>query len=142
MKFNSLIITICASLLINSCTTLFVKGNEVDIALVKELITHNATKEQVSMALGSPSTKSDFGNEIWYYITNKQQKRAFLPPKVVERHIYAISFDDSHRALDFVYFDLKKGLDIDFSKEQTFSEEARPLNEFIRNAARFNKNKK
>ena len=50
------------------------------------------TKQDIEGILGSPTTVSDFGPETWYYITTKKETIAFLPDKILEQNIVAISF--------------------------------------------------
>lgn len=50
-------------------------------------------KTDVENTLGTPTSVSDFGQETWYYITTKKETIAFLPDKILEQNIIAISFN-------------------------------------------------
>lgn len=47
-----------------------------------------SSREQVLLALGTPSTTATFDNEVFYYISQKRYRAAqFMKPKVIERQI-------------------------------------------------------
>ena len=53
-----------------------------------------ASREQVMLSLGSPSTTATFDGEVFYYISQKRvRSAAFMKPKLVEQSILAIYFD-------------------------------------------------
>ncbi len=53
-----------------------------------------ASREQVLLSLGSPSTTATFDGEVFYYISQKRvRSAAFMKPKLVEQSILAIYFD-------------------------------------------------
>lgn len=59
----------------------------------KESITEGvSTRDDVLAALGSPSTRSSFGEETWYYITTIREQHAFLKPDVTDQHVLSVSF--------------------------------------------------
>ncbi len=53
------------------------------------------TREDVMEKFGSPSAKSSFGDETWYYVSSRKEAVAFLKPEVVEQEAVDISFDAS-----------------------------------------------
>ena len=89
MKVFFLILVIfCCSSCIKTVHTYgyVVKDNEIkDIEKAK-------VKKDIERIMGSPTTVSDFGQETWYYITTKRETIAFLPSKMMEQNIIAISF--------------------------------------------------
>jgi len=70
------------------------RGYTNDADWKSQVIAGKSTKEQVQEALGSPSTRSSFGEETWFYISGRKESVAFLKPKVVEQDIFKITFDD------------------------------------------------
>lgn len=100
------------------------------------------TKNDILQILGTPTSVSDFGEETWYYITTKKETIAFLPDKIIEQNIVAISFNgdlvnvidrynehDAHQPHLVSEYTVTKGNDIS-TAQQLFS-----------NAGRFNENK-
>ena len=72
-----------------------VRGNLPDKELVTSIEPGRHTRDQVSAILGSPSSISTFGSKQWYYIGSKVETFAFKKPKVLERNILVVSFNDS-----------------------------------------------
>ena len=52
------------------------------------------TKEEAQKMLGSPSSKSNFGDE-WYYIGMRLSQATLTNPEVVNQNIVVIKFDDA-----------------------------------------------
>ena len=84
-------------------------------ATALEQIPVGSSREQVLIALGSPSTTADFGGEVFYYISQtKHQKVAFLPDKVVDQRVLAVYFDDKSTVTQIADYGLKDGKVFDF----------------------------
>lgn len=60
------------------------------------------TKSTVQAKLGSPSTKSTFDPNVWYYIAQVKEKTAFFKPKVTSRDITAMTFNKDTEVLQSV----------------------------------------
>jgi len=61
----------------------------------QEVLVGKSTKDQVMANLGSPSTRSSFGEETWYYISDRKEAVAFLKPEVVKQDIFKITFNSA-----------------------------------------------
>jgi outer membrane protein assembly factor BamE (lipoprotein component of BamABCDE complex) len=57
-------------------------------------VTPGINREQVLQILGSPSTVATFTDHAWYYIGQRTEDYAFYKPKVVERQVLVIRFND------------------------------------------------
>ncbi len=69
-----------------------------------------APREQVLLALGTPSTTADFGGEVFYYISQVTSRSvAFLNTRVVDQTVLAIYFDESSRVADVAQYGLEDG---------------------------------
>lgn len=69
-----------------------------------------APREQVLLALGTPSTTADFGGEVFYYISQVTNRPiAFLNPHVVDQTVLAIYFDQNHQVSDIANYGLQDG---------------------------------
>lgn len=88
-----------------------------------------SSREQVLLAMGSPSSTATFDNEVFYYISQKRYRAAqFLPPKITDRHILAIYFDKDGKVKQIANYGLQDGKLFDFisrttptgGKDQTF----------------------
>ncbi len=71
------------------------RGNDPDkdkVATIKPGVT---SKVQITRLLGSPTTISPFDQQTWFYISRKEERIAFLKPRIRQQRIVAISFDRS-----------------------------------------------
>jgi outer membrane protein assembly factor BamE (lipoprotein component of BamABCDE complex) len=85
-----------------------------------EQVPVGSSRDQVLIALGSPSTTADFGGEVFYYISQtKHQKVAFLPDKVVDQRVLAVYFDENGTVTQIADYGLKDGKVFDFVTKTT-----------------------
>ncbi|MEX3008294.1 outer membrane protein assembly factor BamE [Hoeflea sp. TYP-13] len=94
-----------------------------------ELVPPGSSKEQVLLSLGSPTTKGDYGQETFYYISQKRKRAAmFLKPRLVEQSILAVYFDDEGTVTNIANYTMEDGKVFDTihrttptgGKEETF----------------------
>jgi outer membrane protein assembly factor BamE (lipoprotein component of BamABCDE complex) len=79
-----------------------------------------SSREQVLLALGSPSTTGTLGGEVFYYISEKEVRQAaFLNPTPVDRRVLAVYFDDEGRVKEIAEYGLKDGKVFDFIGKKT-----------------------
>lgn len=90
-----------------------VHGNMPDPELVSEIQPGNYGRRDVAGLLGSPSTVSTFEDSKWYYVGERTSKFAFFKPKVLERNILVVSFDDNGLVADTRTYTLADGREID-----------------------------
>ncbi len=87
---------VVASTLLSACTSttdVFHNGYVMDERSL-QLIPEGSSREQVLLTMGTPSTTATFGNEVFYYISQKRVRRAaFMKPTLVEQNILAIYFN-------------------------------------------------
>jgi outer membrane protein assembly factor BamE (lipoprotein component of BamABCDE complex) len=77
-------------------------------------------KDQVVLALGSPDHQSAAGGGAYYYIsTTASQPVAFMTPKVTDRRVVAIYFNNKERVDQVANYGLKDGKVFDFIKRTT-----------------------
>ena len=70
--------------------------------------------------LGSPSTKATFGKQdIWYYIGKKTETLAFFEPKLLERKILVIKFDDQGVVETVTSYDASAGKRVELVERVT-----------------------
>lgn len=70
------------------------RGWLADNDLVAEIIPGVDNTSSVEASLGTPSAKSVFGNETWYYISRTHQHVAFFKPDLTEQQIVLVAFDE------------------------------------------------
>lgn len=85
-----------------------------------DLVPVGSSREQVILALGSPSTTATFDNEVFYYISQKRYRAAaFAKAKLVEQRILAVYFGEDGRVTDIANYGLKDGRVFDFISRTT-----------------------
>jgi outer membrane protein assembly factor BamE (lipoprotein component of BamABCDE complex) len=90
--------------------------DEATIALVEE----GSTRDQVLLALGTPSNITNEGSETFYYISQtKQRSLAYQKAKVVDQRVLAIYFDDNETVSRKANYGLKDGKVFDFISRTT-----------------------
>ena len=77
------------------------------------------TKSTVLERLGSPSTRSTFDPNLWFYITQTVNNVAFYKPRVTQREVVAVTFDDAEKVQAVDRLTLKDGKVIAFNGRKT-----------------------
>jgi outer membrane protein assembly factor BamE (lipoprotein component of BamABCDE complex) len=79
-----------------------------------------SSAEQVLVLLGTPSTTSTVGGDAWYYVSQQTTRMvAFMDPKVVDRHIYAVYFDKAKKVQRVANYGMEDGKVVDFVSRST-----------------------
>ncbi len=85
------------------------RGNIPDADALSMIRSGAHTREDVAEIIGNPSTVTLFGDRIWYYISEKIEKRTFNEPKVLDRKIIAIDFDARGLVENIRQYDMRHG---------------------------------
>ncbi len=89
-------------------------------ATALEQIPIGSSRDQVEIALGSPSTTANFGGEVFYYISQtRRRSAAFLPKQIIDQRILAVYFDDNQAVRQIADYGLKDGRVFDFVTKTT-----------------------
>ncbi len=93
--------------------------------------------------LGSPATLSTFQDRKWYYIGQKVSQFAFLGPKVLERQVLEVTFNEQGLVQAAKTYSLADGRDIDPVDRTTPTEgrEITILQQFLKNLGRYEQTK-
>ena len=92
------------------------------------------SRDQVMLALGSPTTSSNVGlSKVDYYIGSTHKSVAFLKPSVVDRRVVAVYYDGNATVTKVARYGLKDGRVFDFisRKTPTQNKEASLLRQFF-----------
>ena len=132
---------LAAALLLAACDTQEVDRGHTDLLeKLPQIKAHETTKGQVQQILGSPTAKSQFGDERWYYLTSHRQTIAFLPPDITDQQTLQISFKDD--IVDEMHqFAKKDGKDIEISQNitPTYGSSYGFFEQLFSNLGKFNK---
>ncbi|MBV5264127.1 outer membrane protein assembly factor BamE [Pinisolibacter aquiterrae] len=104
---------------LGGCTEVYDHGYVApDNAL--EQIQVGASREQVLLVLGSPSTTATLGGEAFYYISQHSTRSvAFLNQSVVEQKVLVIYFDEKGQVKEIGNYGLQDGKVFDFISRKT-----------------------
>ena len=85
-----------------------------------DLVPVGSSREQVLLALGSPSTTATFGNEVFYYISQTRRRPvAFMNPRLIDQRVLAVYFGEDNRVTQISNYGLKDGKVFDFISRTT-----------------------
>lgn len=86
----------------------------------EQQVSIGASKEQALLAFGTPTTTAEFGNEVFYYISQVSSRPvAFARAKVVDQRVLAVYFDDDDRVQQIANYGLQDGRVFDFVSRTT-----------------------
>jgi len=108
----------CSTASLNPGETL-TQGYVIDEQSI-ELVPVGSSREQVLLALGTPSTMATFDNEVFYYISQKRVRPvAFMNPHIVDQQVMAVYFGADGRVSSISKYGLKDGKVFDFVSRTT-----------------------
>jgi outer membrane protein assembly factor BamE (lipoprotein component of BamABCDE complex) len=108
----------CKSDMLSTSETL-TQGYVIDQQQI-DLVPVGSSREQVLLALGSPSTTATFDNEVFYYISQTRVRRvAFANPKLVDQRVLAVYFGDDSRVSQIANYGMQDGKVFDFISRTT-----------------------
>ena len=105
--------------LLAGCAEEFQKGYIIpDGAL--EQIPIGASQDQVLIVMGTPSTVATLSGEVFYYISQRAQRRmAFMPTSVTDQRVIAVYFDQTRHVQRIANYGLKDGKIFDYISRTT-----------------------
>ncbi len=138
-------IGLLASLLLalTACTpTQATRGNIVEDFRMAEIVPGVSTRTSVLQSMGSPTTVAPFDDNVWYYIGQKTEKTGIFDPKVIDKKIVVVAFNQEGvvEAIDKVD---AENIDVPHvrRKTPTSGNEITVMQQLLGNVGRFNKPK-
>lgn len=97
----------------------FTRGQKVTEDQLRQ-VPVGSSREQVLLALGTPSTTGVAGGEVFYYISATARRTlAFQRPSVTDRRILAVYFDEDGRVREMAEYGLRDGKVFDYLARKT-----------------------
>jgi len=85
-----------------------------------DLVPVGSSRDQVLLALGSPSTKGQFENEVYYYISQTRRKNfEFQKGTIIDQRVMSIYFDDANTVEHVANYGIQDGKVFDFISRTT-----------------------
>jgi outer membrane protein assembly factor BamE (lipoprotein component of BamABCDE complex) len=115
-------------------------GYRLDQASLARLEPGRTTRDQALQLLGSPSSVATFDDHVWYYVTQRTERRSFYQENVVEQQVVAVTFDDLDRVRSIDHKGLSDAREVEpvSRTTPTSGNELSVLEQFIGNIGRFN----
>jgi outer membrane protein assembly factor BamE (lipoprotein component of BamABCDE complex) len=111
---------VLAAAIMPGCTQTVTQHGYVQSDLVLDQIPEGSSREQVLIALGTPSATANFGGEVFYYISQtKSRPVAFMNPSLVDQKVLAVYFDEEQIVTRLANYGLKDGKVFDFVSRTT-----------------------
>lgn len=108
------------SVALSGCTSVIIeRGYVPDQVAVASVTIGSDTKASVAQKLGNPSTTATFGNDVWYYISAREEQEAFFSPVITDRKILAVEFNAQGQVADIKRYGLQDGRIVDFVTRET-----------------------
>ncbi len=110
---------LCAATIAGCAATRDFHGYVPDQALPTDVQPTVDTRTTVLARLGTPSTTSAFDDKLWVYMSSTRELLTFYYPKVVQREIVAIKFDDDDVVSDVLVYDVNDGRTVAYNSRVT-----------------------
>jgi outer membrane protein assembly factor BamE (lipoprotein component of BamABCDE complex) len=108
-----------ATLGLAACAETYDHGYIISDEAISQIQT-GSSREQVLLALGTPSTTATIGGEAFYYISQHAERMvAFLDQRVTDQKVLAVYFDDKGQVKEVANYGLKDGKVFDFIGRKT-----------------------
>lgn len=120
MKNRTFAAALATVLLVAGCAAeVSVHGVALDPEDVADVAPGQSDKADVESKLGTPSTVGTFNADVWYYMSETRAQKAFFDPKVLERKIIAITFDEQALVEDVYTYTEVDGQEIKIASRVT-----------------------
>ena len=124
-----------------SCTPIVdTRGHSAEALDLTQIVVGQTTSDDVVALLGSPTSSANFGDETWYYITQKKERVGVFAPEVTEQHVTVITFDAAKRVAQVSEFTKEQGKPVQMVSKKTPTEghDMTFIEQMLGNVGRFN----
>ncbi|MCC7259561.1 MAG: outer membrane protein assembly factor BamE [Alphaproteobacteria bacterium] len=142
-SYRSLLIASTLLATITACSPQAENRGHVRDSTATEQVKAGVSRMEVMRLLGSPSSQSSFGEDVWYYISSVSERTAFFKPKVAEQSVLAVHFDKNGMVSTTEEYRTEDGKRVDFAKDTTPTggQATGVINQLLGNMGRFNNGK-
>jgi outer membrane protein assembly factor BamE (lipoprotein component of BamABCDE complex) len=142
MSRLSFLALLCLLSLSACAPTLRTRGNLVANDRLQGIEAGVTSKQEVEHKLGSPTATDPFDQNLWFYIGETTESKAFFRPKVTARRVLKVQFDETGTLTNIAEVDEKAGKTVDLVKKATPAggQEMNVFQQFMGNLGKFNSN--
>jgi outer membrane protein assembly factor BamE (lipoprotein component of BamABCDE complex) len=119
LRYFGLAAVLCGALAAGCAPTVQVHGyvpKQADIARIRPGVDDSTTVEQI---LGRPSSNGILRDSAWYYVQSTVESFTYHAPRVVDRTVLAVSFDQRGVVRDIRRYGIEDGRIIDLETRTT-----------------------
>jgi len=114
------ILALAATAMVTACSPIrSYHGYQADETKPADIEPGEDTRSTVLARLGSPSTKSVFDDNTWFYMSSQYSSIAYFKPKITEREIVAIKFGEDDVVDEIVQYDADDGEVLQYASRKT-----------------------
>ena len=107
-------------LLINSCAPRYsYHGNYFSEKEINFIQKTRLSKVEILQFLGTPSTKTTFSDNVWYYITQVRKERAYFSVNNLSTTVLKVTFNKNNIVKNYNIFSDDTSLNIQINPEET-----------------------
>lgn len=95
--------TLCAAAMLMACEPIVHNRGHVAEDNIMDFVEVGKTRQSAILErFGSPSSRSNFGEQTWYYIQMRKEAKAFLAPEITDQEVVQIVFhpDQTVKSID------------------------------------------
>jgi outer membrane protein assembly factor BamE (lipoprotein component of BamABCDE complex) len=118
-SLGAILSVIALTALVGCETIVHTRGNMPDAKLVAEIKPGRTNRADIEELLGTPSTRATFNKEIWLYIGSREETHVFKKPKLIERRILTIRFNNRGIVEETQNYDATNGRLVQIVKQKT-----------------------
>ncbi|MEZ5667260.1 MAG: outer membrane protein assembly factor BamE [Alphaproteobacteria bacterium] len=117
------------------------RGYRAEQRDVQQIQIGTSTEQDVLTIMGTPTVRSTFDENTWYYIGSETETWAFMRPELVDRNIIEVQFDPAGYVAAIETYGAEIAQDIDPVDRETPTRGNRVtfIQQFLGNLGRFNK---
>ncbi len=133
------VIALCAAGLAACEPRISRHGKVLDLEAVASIEPGVASQVDVVRLLGTPSSRSLFGEDTWFYISQQRSTQILSLPHTDAQTVVAVAFDDEGVVEEFAMLTIEDGLPIDpvARSTPTHGRELGLLEQLLGNIGRF-----
>ncbi|WP_455466961.1 outer membrane protein assembly factor BamE [Bartonella sp. B39] len=116
---SMIVVSGCSILDSSGSSQIYQEGYVLDKSALNS-VSVGSSQEQVILSLGTPSLKTKYDNEVFYYISQKRYRgMQFMKAKIIDRKVLAIYFNKNNQVTKIANYGLQNGQIFDFVAQTT-----------------------
>ena len=137
MRARTPVVLCTAAILLFGCAGQVDRHGHLFTDVDLQQIQPGMSQDQVRLALGTPDTKGTLSGDVFYYISSTRKTMPMGRPKVIDRKIVAVYFNQQQTVNEVGHFGLKDGkvIDVIDGETPTYGKKLTALEQLFGNVA-------